>query len=97
MLVDELVDPQSAASCAVAAPYLEHVEALADVVEGQGACRHSVPFSERLWIDAGPMPWIRQYIDRHGDVRGRVVEPCKPDVHRFGFFVETIHGPDDPP
>ncbi len=35
MLVDELVDPQPAASYAVAAPHLEHVVALADVIERQ--------------------------------------------------------------
>ncbi len=33
VLVDELVDPQPAATCAFAAPHLEHLEALAEIVE----------------------------------------------------------------
>ncbi len=33
MLVDELVDPQPAASCAVATPHFEHMETSANVVE----------------------------------------------------------------
>ena len=35
MLVDQLVDPQPAASGAVAAPHLEHVVAFAEIVEGR--------------------------------------------------------------
>jgi hypothetical protein len=35
MLVDQLVDPQPAATCAFAAPHLEHAVAHADVVERQ--------------------------------------------------------------
>ncbi len=42
------------------------------------------------------MPRVRQYIDRHRDARRRVVDHCKPDVHRVGIFVEAIHSPDDP-
>ena len=40
------------------------------------------------------MPRICQYIDRHGDVRRRVVEPYEPGVNGLGVFVEAIEGPD---
>ena len=33
ILVDELVDPQSAMSCAVAAPHFEHMDSSANVIE----------------------------------------------------------------
>ena len=43
MLVDQLVDPQPAATCAFAAPHLEHSVALAEIIEGQCAYHRSSP------------------------------------------------------
>ncbi len=50
MLVDQPVDPQSAATCAFAAPHLEHMEALAEIVEGYEG---NVLAEEQQWAKLG--------------------------------------------